>query len=97
MIEGRNFSNQEVQLDELKFVNCTFVNCRMIYAGGNFHLEGCQIHSGSFVFAGPAANTLRVLALMYRDMGGENLVNSFLQQIRSGLLNTEDEIEISSN
>lgn len=47
-----------------------FVCQEIVYGGGNFYAEGCSFKDCSFVLTGPAANTVRFMALIEQYMPG---------------------------
>lgn len=60
--EGKEFRGETVHIDGKAFVKCTFSKCRLIYSGGEMPIfNNCDMPDISFEFAGPAANTLKLL------------------------------------
>jgi len=65
--DNKTFENQHLVLDEGVFINCTFRNCSLEYAGGDVHVQNCQGEGCQLVWRGPAQRTvilLQALGLM---------------------------------
>ncbi len=63
-IVGQTFHDQEVVIDDKCYISCKFVNCKIIYAGGdhslvNVNWENCQI-----VITGDAQKTIQFMLAM---------------------------------
>jgi len=53
------------QIDNHVYINCHFLNARMIYEGGiPPGFDNCQFDASNFVFQGPAGYTLSFLRAM---------------------------------
>lgn len=65
MHSGRKFENETVQLDGNHFVDCEFIDCTLIYSGGQVTCTNCHIHPNTvWAFKGQAEalmNSLRAL------------------------------------
>ncbi len=55
------FENQHVVLDEGVFVNCTFKNCSLEYAGGDVYVQNCTGEGCQLVWRGAAQRTVILL------------------------------------
>lgn len=74
-----------VQLDGHLYENCTFRDCDIIYKGsGNVNLIGCKFYDCRWKLDGAAANTLKFLRTMYKDMGdfGKEMVEATFENIK---------------
>jgi hypothetical protein len=59
----KTFRDQEIVLDgSTTYVNCTFINCRFIYLGGDAPFVNCRLDNPNVTFAGEAA---KVMAFMH--------------------------------
>jgi hypothetical protein len=91
-VENRVFHQEVVLLDGTEFVNCVFIFCRLAYrATAPFNLNSCDLREGTRVdFQGAAAETLRVLKIVYHYFGPsgaafvEYLFNNIRQRPSSG-------------
>jgi len=64
-IENVVFKQKRVNLDGYTFRNCAFVDCTLYTSVGNFRLEECFIHSGSFlIFLGNAVRVTKLASLL---------------------------------
>ena len=61
---GKTFRNEDIVLDATKkfYVNCKFVQCRLVYMGGDPPFVNCQFEGQHVTFGGEAA---RVLSFMH--------------------------------
>jgi predicted NodU family carbamoyl transferase len=59
--ENKLFENQHLVLDEGVFVNCTFKNCSLEYAGGDVYVQNCQGEGCQLVWRGAAQRTVMLL------------------------------------
>ncbi len=76
--------NERVVLDGNTFVNCTFLNCQMVYQGGEQpRLQHCQFTRCSWHLEEAAQRTVRFLRNVYHSgPGGRDLVEETLRHIR---------------
>lgn len=63
----QTFTDETLHLDGNNYTGCTFTGCVLIYAGGPLEFRGNSLDGCKWLFGGPAANTLVLLSLMYRD------------------------------
>ena len=61
IIEGENFVDECVILDDKHFVDCTFTNCMLEYHGNDVMFENVQMNRCRHVFFGRARQTLHYL------------------------------------
>jgi len=83
--KGQTFENQDILLDNGRFEDCVFRNCRLIYGGaGLVHMAGCSFDGVRWEFAGAAENTLRFMAALYQGAGegGRQLIEDTFESIR---------------
>ena len=60
--KNRTFQNQTIDLDGNSYENCTFVNCKIRYAGGPYHLAGgFGRQDVNWEFHNAALRTIRLL------------------------------------
>lgn len=57
----RRFENTMVRLDDSSFYRCEFVDCRLLYGGGDVILQDCKLDRCQVQFYGPAARTVNIL------------------------------------
>jgi hypothetical protein len=87
---GRTFSNETINLDDNEFYDCTFIGCRLIYAGGETTLAGNSYDElTTYTFSGAAANTLAILSALYADRGGKFITRLF-ENIRQTAADNDD-------
>ncbi len=55
------FENQHVVLDDGVYVNCTFKNCSLEYAGGDVYVQNCTGEGCQLVWRGAAQRTVFLL------------------------------------
>lgn len=56
--------NEEVSLDNMRFVNCSFEDCHMLYSGGPFLMDNCRIQNCRLTIQGAAAILLQSLEMV---------------------------------
>ena len=79
------FTRQTIVLDFNDFQGCTFRECELVvHALGPIGLSSCAFEGSQFVFAGPAATTVRFMAGLYHGggEGGRDLVERTFDAIR---------------
>lgn len=86
VVRDRVFQNREVVLDNRRFVNVTFNNCKLVFRGGGpVQMEGgIEFGPCQWVLDGPSLETIRFLTALY-DQGGEGirrLVDDLIDRIR---------------
>jgi hypothetical protein len=77
-----------VKLDNNEFVECSFEECTLQYAGkGPVAMIGCTFTNVQWVFVDAAQHTLQFLQELYHGMGegGQRLVESTFDNIRKGI------------
>lgn len=63
---NHSFINQTIAMDGETFIDCSFINCRLVYAGtAEVELQGCTMQQCGWFFDGAAARTLGMLRSMY--------------------------------
>lgn len=83
-IHEHDFENQDIVLDFHQFDHCTFTNCLMIVHGyGDFQLSDSNLIQCRWEFAGPAANAIKAMTILYHG-GAKELIDQTFKDIRSG-------------
>jgi hypothetical protein len=85
-VRGRKFEKDNVEIDNKRFVNCTFNNCNLIYNGlGPTSFSKCTFHNSIWSLNKYASNTLGFMRAMYHKMGpeGRNMVEGTFDRIRA--------------
>lgn len=60
-IKKKSLTKEDVILDNMEFIDCKFVNCQIMYAGGPHKIEGCEFENkSSFRLTGSAVSTARL-------------------------------------
>ena len=83
--KDQTFTGEVVNIDNNKFEECSFVRCKVIYAGGDrFDLSHCTFDACAFSFEGAAQNPLNFMALLYREGGseGQKFVEDIFHQVK---------------
>ena len=57
--ENKAFENETIELDGNDFIDCTFKNCKFVYAGGDFNIERIRFDSLELTAEGAAPRTVR--------------------------------------
>ena len=61
-IEDQTFENNtQVFMDGHCFIRCSFQNCTMIFAGGDYAIQDCNVGVNIHRFIGPAKRTVDYL------------------------------------
>jgi hypothetical protein len=62
VVKDRRFVNETLSLDGVRYENCHFIGCTLVYSGGDSEVSSCYVHSGTvWKLQGPAAMTVQVL------------------------------------
>jgi hypothetical protein len=81
-IIGRVFEDQEVHVDGLRFIGCTFKRCIFVYSGGALpNLDSCVSDSCDWSLRGAASRTIELLRGLYISGGLEGIVQGYLDYI----------------
>lgn len=84
--ENKQFANSKVVVDGQQFVNCVFVNCTLIYRGGDLpEFIRCNFQSSNIQLERQAAQTIVYLRGLY-DMGLGGLADAVARDVREGAL-----------
>lgn len=59
------FENERVELDGKRWVSCTFRNCVIVAATGNFALVGCNLYGCQLSLGGNAQNIVALIELFF--------------------------------
>lgn len=57
----RTFQNEMLTLDGSAFYRCRFVDCQLLYGGGELLLQECSLENCAVRFYGPAQRTVNIL------------------------------------
>ncbi|SDU48310.1 hypothetical protein [Stappia sp. ES.058] len=83
---GVALTGEDIVLDGGVFRDCRFNACRLHYDGGMLPvLTGCHFDDCSWLFGGPAANTLSILSALNQG-GFDAVVERTVAAIRSGAI-----------
>jgi hypothetical protein len=65
-IFGKTIKNEDIVIDEDSkyYVNCTLVNCKIVYPGGKSPFVNCKIQDCQITFVGEAQETLQFMQSM---------------------------------
>lgn len=80
------YERTTVRLDNNEFVECSFDECTLLYAGeGPVSMVDCNFLNAQWVFVDAAQQTLQFLHGLYHGMGdgGRKLVESTFDEIRT--------------
>ena len=47
VVKDRKFVNQTLVLDGVRYENCHFIGCTLVYAGGDSEMSSCYVHAGT--------------------------------------------------
>ena len=64
VVEGQTITGRRVVVDGNQYVGCLFVDCQLVYRGGECRFQS-KTRRCSWFFEGPARNTIRIL----RELG----------------------------
>jgi len=68
IIENRVFSNEDITLDDNRFVGCTFNQCRLVYRGGELPtFVRCEFEGVSIQLEDSAFSTMQYLGALYQS------------------------------
>lgn len=80
-IKNKQFSGDDIMLDDHHYENCKFMSCKFIYAAtGGFRLRDNTISNDcTFEFRGAAADTLNTMKAIYGmgEFGRKVIFESF--------------------
>jgi hypothetical protein len=85
--KDRTFRKEDVHMDFNQFLNCTFIDCNLIYHGyGPIGMEGCSFKNVRWSFSDAAANTVAFMAALYAGAGegGRQLIDKTFENIKAG-------------
>lgn len=77
--EKQTFENETITLDGNEFSECTFVNCKFHYSGGDFNIDRIRFNSLEFTVEGPAARTVLLLRSLWANEVGQRAVKGLLE------------------
>ncbi|MDB5439640.1 MAG: hypothetical protein JWM33_2067 [Caulobacteraceae bacterium] len=81
MASGTSYNHQTVALDGESFSGCDFVECRLVYSGGELpEFESCRFDSCEWKFEDAAGRTLSYLKLVWAA-GAKTTVQALIKEI----------------
>lgn len=86
-VRDQEFTEDQVVVDGKRFIDCTFSDCEVVFKGGHFTLENCDLHGLRFQLEGAALRTLKLLSVIYNaslGAGGKEYVEMMFDIIREG-------------
>lgn len=63
-IKGKRFEREAIVLDDTKFIDCVFIDCRLSFSGGICDFTECAFVRPQMEFSGAAGNTVALLSAM---------------------------------
>ena len=69
--DGEHFENLTMDIDGYDFIDCHFVNCILVYNGGEIHFARYHFDNVRFVLSGAAARTAEVVRFFGLKVEGE--------------------------
>lgn len=85
-VQKQTFKNQEVVVDNKRYEDCTFSNCKLVYQGGALPVFArCEFPGTGIQLDGPAQQTVKYLRTAYKAGMWSN-VDSVLNQLKQGKL-----------
>jgi hypothetical protein len=97
--ENETFREQTIAIDGNQYINCTFIQCRIIFSGYEVGVfDGCTFVRCAWGFAGSAANTLNYLAAIYNGLGknSQEMIEGIFESIRRDLVKTGELLPLPS-
>ena len=81
---GEWVKNQAVETDGEVFDRCTFIDCKLVYRGGELpDISACEFGGCSWVLMDAAIRTLAFMRFL-KAAGGGDFVDSWIAIIRGG-------------
>jgi hypothetical protein len=62
LIENKSDTGAILAIDDKNFINCQFINCTLIYSGGDFAWTNTKFENCRITLAGAAQRTAAVMA-----------------------------------
>ncbi|NVZ95174.1 hypothetical protein HX819_28070 [Pseudomonas sp. D6002] len=85
LISGMKFGVERVFASGKRFVSCSFDGSEVVIDGErSFQMDTCEFNASRFTFSGSAQNTLEVLTVFYQSDAFRPIVESTLENIKSG-------------
>ncbi len=86
--KGQSFYNIEIRVDFIRFENCSFSNCTLIYGGYSpLVMSNCNFINVNWVFVDAAKNTIEFMRAIYHSgYGGQQLIDKTVQDIKTSTL-----------
>lgn len=82
--EDQTFYREDVELDDMTFVRCTFHQCDLIFRGGVVPtMQGCTWDNSKLAFKDAAERTLQFMAAMHHG-GYAAIIEQTFEGIKRG-------------
>jgi len=79
-VQGETFNNQIVRLGGMRFENCKFVHCKLVFDGERTGLANSEFDDCELELDGSAANTVQFLTSLYPIEFG-----MYVEQVRNSI------------
>lgn len=83
LVADVKFGVERIEVGNKRFLGCTFDGTELVIDGRPFDFNGCHFVGQRFLFSGCAAQTLSIMAAMYRDPPFRPLIEGVMTQIKS--------------
>lgn len=74
LVDGKNFHNEQLSLDNHIFKNCTLDQCQIHYSGGPYELIDTHITNSSLILNQPAKNIYSAIQIFKMKSPGSTVV-----------------------
>lgn len=90
IVQNQTIKKCHVSLDGETFIQCSFINCKLIYSGlMPISLKNCTFENCNWSFSGPAKNTITFMKGLYSLDGSTSVViEKVFEQIRTDTCET---------
>ena len=75
LVEGKNFTKEELTLDNHVFKNCALDQCKIFYSGGPFELIDTHITDSELVLNQPAKNIYAAIQIFKMKSPGSKVIS----------------------
>jgi hypothetical protein len=86
LIEDTKLEGQRVVVDGKIHRNCHFLNCDVVFQGGQYHLENSTFENVNWHFEGAAGNTVLTLNYLF-NMPGDGSTRQMVENLLRGSAN----------
>jgi hypothetical protein len=82
--QDKSFSNQAVLVDGNRYEKCSFINCNLMYRGGDLPVfDACVFQGGNIQLEGAAFKTVKYLSSLNREGLGDS-VDTVITEVQAG-------------